>query len=95
MKVVSIIMLSVCLLYTFVISAAAQPRMVGVDVSNWFKYVAAVDWSSNDPNATFPSPDLEMLVEMNETEWMLCTFESISGTNITLQFALTSRMVLK
>jgi hypothetical protein len=85
-KVVSIIMLSICLLYAFVISAAAQPRMVGVDVSDWFKYVAAVDWSSNDPNATFPPPDWEMLEEMNETEWMLCTFESISGTNITLQF---------
>jgi len=39
-----------------------------------------------DPNATFPPPDWEMLEEMNETEWMLCTFESISGTNITLQF---------
>jgi hypothetical protein len=79
-------MLLICLLYAFVISAAAQPRMVGVDVSDWFKYVATVDWSSNDPNATFPPPDWEMLEEMNETEWMLCTFESISGTNITLQF---------
>jgi len=85
-KVVSTIMLSICLLYAFVISAAAQPRMVGVDVSDWFKYVATVDWSSNDPNATFPIPDWEMLEEMNETEWMLCTFESISGTNVTLQF---------
>lgn len=85
-RVVSIIMLSVCLLYASVISAGAQPRVVGVDVSDWFKYVAAVGWSSNDPNATFPPPDWEMLEMMNETEWMLCTFESISGTNITLQF---------
>jgi len=70
-----------------VISVVAQPRIVGVNAGEWFKYGdITVNWSSNDPNATFPPPYWEELEGWNETEWSLSTVEDVSGTNVTFQF---------
>jgi len=66
--------------------ALIEPRTVGVNIGDWFKYGdITVNWSSNDPNATFPPPGFEILEELNEIEWMSMSVGSISGTNITLQ----------
>jgi len=61
-------------------SVVAQSRIVGVNVGDWFKYgEVSGSWSSDDPNAIFPS------LEFNYTDWMLISVEDISGTNITFQ----------
>jgi len=61
---------------------AAQPRIVGVTVGDWFKYGdITFSWSSNDPNATIPYG----FEELSETEWMKMTVTDVSGTNITFQ----------
>jgi len=87
-KIVLFTLISMFLLFAMVLtSVAAQPRVPGVAEGDWFKYEdISVEWSSNDPNATFPPPDWEWLEEMNETEWMLLTVGDVSGTNITCQF---------
>ena len=59
--------------------ALIKPRTVGVNIGDWFKYGdITVNWSSNDPNATFPPPGWEWLETMNDTEWMLLSV--VSGT---------------
>jgi len=75
------------MLSTMVVTlVVAQPRIVGVAVDDWFKLGdITVNWSSNDPNATFPPPGWEYLEEMNQTEWILFSVEGILGTNITFQ----------
>ena len=80
-KIVSLTLFSMILLSAMVVtSVVAQPRVVGVNVGDWFKYrVITANWSSDDPNATFP------LLEWNVTEWMLMSVEDVSGTNITFQ----------
>jgi len=80
-KIVSLTLFSMFLLSAMVVtSVVAQPRVVGVSVGDWFKYRAITgNWSSDDPNATFP------LLEWNVTEWMLMSVEDVSGTNITFQ----------
>ena len=80
-KIVSLTLFSMILLSAMVVtSVVAQPRVVGVNVGDWFKYRAiTANWSSDDPNATFP------LLEWNVTEWMLMSVEDVSGTNITFQ----------
>jgi len=80
-KIVSLTLLSMFLLSAMVVtSVVAQPRVVGVNVGDWFKYRAITgNWSSDDPNAIFP------LLEWNETEWMMMSVEDVSGTNITFQ----------
>jgi len=86
-RIVFLALVSTFLLSAMVVtSVVAQPRIVGVSVGDWFKYgEVTVNWSSNDPNATFPPPHWEMLEGMNETEWMLLTVGDVSGTNITCQ----------
>ena len=86
-RIVFLTLISVSLLSTMVLtSVVAQPRIVGVNVGDWFEYNdVAVTWSSNDPNATFPPSGWEWLKETNETEWMRLSVEQVSGTNITLQ----------
>lgn len=75
---------SVFLLCAMVVaSVIAQTRIVGVNVGNWFKYGdISGSWSSNDPNATIPD------FAFNETEWMMMSIESISGTNVTGQMTI-------
>lgn len=69
-----------------VTSVVAQLGIVGVVAGNWFKYgTFDVDWSSNDPNATFPPSGWEVFVDLNETEWALIRVEDVSGTNVTIQ----------
>lgn len=86
-RIVLLTSVSVFLLSAMVVTLAlAQTRVVGVNVGDWFKYSdIAVNWSSNDPNATFPPSGWEWLEETNETEWMRISVEQVSGTNITLQ----------
>jgi len=63
-------------------AASAQPRIVGVNVGDWFKYGnAVVYWYTNDTSATMP----EYLEDFNETEWMTGTITNVLGTNITVQ----------
>lgn len=89
-KIVLLTLVSVFLLSgTVVTSVAAQPRIVGVNVDDWFKYAdITLNWSSNDPNATFPPSDYEWLAEMNETEWELLSIVDVSATNITSQITM-------
>jgi len=69
-----------------VASIVAQPRIVGVSVDDWIEFGdITVNWSSNDPNATFPPPATEWLKETNETEWMKMTVTDVSSPNITFQ----------
>ena len=79
--IVLLAMFSVMLLSAMVVtSVVAQPRVAGVNAGDWFNYGdISGSWSSNDPNAVFPS------LILNETEWMLISVEDVSGTNITLQ----------
>jgi hypothetical protein len=86
-KTVLFTLISVFLLSAMTVtSIVAQPRIVGVSVDDWSKYgEITVDWSSSDPNATFPPPYWEWLVTINETEWMQYSVEGVSGTNVTLQ----------
>lgn len=85
-KMVLLTLVSVFLLSAMVVTSSAQPRIVGVNVGDWFKYGdITVTWSSNDPNATFPPPGYEGWEELNETEWMLISVEDIFSTNITFQ----------
>ena len=86
-KTVSLMLLSILLLLSAIIVALAQP-VVGVNEGDWFKHGEIVlDWNSNDTGATFPPYGWEWLAEWNETEWLMVTVESISGTNITSEFA--------
>ena len=80
-RTVLLTLISVFLLSAMVLtSAVAQPRIVGVNVGDWYKYgEIEVDWSSNDPNATIP------LQNFTEMEWMTMLVEDISGTNVTGQ----------
>lgn len=83
---VSWILLLAFLLLAMVITASAQPREVGVSEGNWFKYGdIIVSWNSNDPSATFPPLYWEWLEGLNETEWMSCSVDVISDTNVTCQ----------
>ena len=85
-KIVLLTLVSVFSLSAMVVTSSAQPRIVGVNVGDWFKYGdIAVTWSSNDPNATFPPPGYEGWEELNETEWVSYSVEDISSTNITFQ----------
>jgi len=85
-KIVLLTLVSVFSLSAMVVTSSAQPRIVGVNVGDWFKYGdITINWSSNDPNATFPPPGYEGWEELNETEWMSYSVEDISGTNITFQ----------
>ncbi len=64
----------------------AQPRVVGINVGDWFKYEEiGFDWYSNNPEATIPP----YAADLNETEYVIITIQDISGTNVTLQ--LTTR----
>ena len=77
-RIVFSTLLSVFLLSLMVLMSLAQERVVGVAEGDWFKYGDFdVDWSSTDPNATFPPPGREWFVEINETEWMLISVQNI------------------
>jgi len=77
-KIVLFTLLSVFLLFLTVLISSAQERIVGVAEGDWFKYGDFdVDWSSTDPNATFPPLGGEWVVEINETEWMLMSVQNI------------------
>ena len=80
-KLILLTLASGFLLCTMIItSVVAQPRIVGVSVSDWFKFGEVTgNWSSDDPSAIFPS------LEFNETEWMLMSVTDVSGTNVTFQ----------
>lgn len=85
-KIILLTLVSVFLLSATIVTSSAQTRIVGVSEGNWFKYgEITVNWSSNDPNATFPPPGYEGWEELNETEWMLMTVADVYGTNITIQ----------
>jgi hypothetical protein len=86
-KIVLLTSFSVFLLSAMVVtSVVAQPRTVGVAAGNWFKYgTFDVNWSSNDPNATFPPSGWEVFADLNKTEWGLIRVEDVSGTNVTIQ----------
>jgi len=85
-KIVLLTLFSVFLLSAMVVTSSAQPRTVGVTVGKWFKYgTIDINWSSNDPNATFPPSGWEWLEDTNKTEWMLFSIVDVSGTNITFQ----------
>jgi len=60
---------------------AVPERIVGVSEGSWFEYLSNWAWTSNDPNAEPPS----YWVEVNNTEWLRISVQSISGTNITSQ----------
>ena len=83
-KTILLILVSVFLLITMVVtSVAAQPRIVGVSVGNWFKYGDITgSWSTNDPSATIPP------FAFNETEWMKMSVQSIVDTNVTGQMTI-------
>jgi len=91
LTLVSVFLLSIML----VTSISAQERRVDFIEGDWFKYGdIAVNWNSNNPNATFPSlpfslpfplPDQELIEKINQTEWVLVSVEDVSGTNITFQ----------
>jgi hypothetical protein len=87
-KVMMRAIFSVLMLFAISITpVAAQPRVVGVNGGDWFRWEdIEVNWSSNDPNATFPPPGQEWLAEMNDTEWSLFSIGDIVGTNVTCQF---------
>jgi hypothetical protein len=80
-RIVPLTSVSVFLLIAMVVTlVAAQPRNVGVNVGDWFKYGDVTgSWSSNDPNATIPP------FAFNETEWMRLSVQGIVGTNVTGQ----------
>lgn len=81
-KIVLLTLFLVFLLFARVMTASATTRIVGVSVGDWFKYGdITVNWSSNDPSATFP----EMYKELNKTKWVVAIVTAISGTNITGQ----------
>lgn len=84
-KIFLLTLLLMSLLSAMIVTSSAQTRTVGVSPGDWFKGNITVNWSSNDPNATFPPSSYEWLEEMNETDWMLISVLSVSGTNITLQ----------
>ena len=57
-------------------------RMPGVITGDWFLYGdIMVEWSSTDPTQTCP----DYVLEMNETEWVTATVQSVVETNITFQ----------
>ena len=83
-KTASITILSILLLSTIIITALAQPRIVGVTEGDWFKHVEiTVEWNTNDTGATFPPKGWEWLEEWNQTEWMTSNVTAITNTNIT------------
>jgi hypothetical protein len=85
-KAALVLTFSIMLLALSNSSVLAQVRTVGVSEGDWFKHGEIdVDWQSNDTSATFPPYGWDWIGEWNETEWMLATVESISGTNITSQ----------
>jgi len=85
-KILFLALLLVFLLSAVVVPSSAQPRVVGVNVGDWFKFgTIDINWSSNDPNATFPPSGWEWLEERNATEWVLFSVVDVSGTNVTFQ----------
>jgi len=85
-KIVLLTFVLVFLLSAMVVTSVVAQRIPGVVAGNWFKFdTIDINWSSNDPNATFPPPGNEWLAEMNETEWMKISVVDVSGTNITVQ----------
>ena len=85
-KIVLLTLVPVFLLSAMVVTSSAQERIAGVNLDDWFRYGdIIVNWSSDDPNATFPPSGNEWLEEMNETEWMLMSVQNVSHTTISLQ----------
>jgi len=64
------------------LSVHRVPRSVGVKAEKWAKYGEInVTWSSNDPNMQ-KSPEL---MDMENTEWIKNTVQTVSGMNVTFQ----------
>jgi len=70
------------MLSTMVVASSAQPRIVGVNEGDWFRYGDIIaDWSSNDPSYT---PD-EGLKAWNETEYLLMSVVEVLDTYVGYQ----------
>jgi peptide/nickel transport system substrate-binding protein len=64
------------------LSVHRVPRPVGVRAGKWTKYGEInVTWSSSDPNMQQPSN----LTDMQNTEWIKNTIQTVSGTSVTFQ----------
>jgi len=75
------------LLWSAIVSMSlSQGRIVGVQEGDYFRYADfEVNWTSTDPNATFPPHGEEWIVEMNKTKWMSLSVQNISHTFISFQ----------
>lgn len=64
----------------------SQGRIVGVQEGDYFRYADfEVNWTSTDPNATFPPHGKEWIVERNKTKWMSLSVQNIAHTFISFQ----------
>ena len=68
-----------CIVFTNIVPALAQDRVVGANVGFWIQYGISVTWESNDPNATTP----QYILDAQQTEFHYLVVQRTSGTNIT------------
>ena len=81
-KIILLPLVSVFLLSAMVVASSAQPRIVGVNEGDWFKYGdITANWSSNDPSYT----PAESLKAWNETEYLLMSVVEVLDTYIGYQ----------
>jgi len=75
-------LITMFLLFSVAGTALAQPRTVGVNVGDWFKYGdVGAQWTSNYPNSTTPA----IVNSFNSIALMEMTITAVSGTNISAQ----------
>jgi hypothetical protein len=84
MVLVSLLLVAMLRLTLTVSVAEESPeRIVGVKEGHWVKYGNFLaTYESDDPDAQTPPSDL---IEYNNTEWVVNTVKTVSGTNITFQ----------
>lgn len=79
-KIIIAFLLTALLLSTIGVSAGALVRTPGVNVGDTFTYGnISFEWNCSNPAVVPPAE----WVEMNQTEWILGTVESVVGTNVT------------
>lgn len=82
-KIISLTLVSLFLLSAMGVTlVGAQPRTVGVNVGDWFKYGdITANWTSDDPNATIPLA----VEQLNNTEWTMISIVDVPDTSVTGQ----------
>lgn len=69
-----------CAPFTVIERVSSQSRMPGVSSGEWFRYNVLFSWSSDDPNATFPTE----LEKLKDTEWYQWEVQTVTGSYIRL-----------